>query len=221
MKFISEAIDIHPLFEGKGAEKTLHIQGVFLSGGCVNRNGRYYPPEILNREASRYIEEHVIPGKGWGELGHPDSVKVNLERVSHRVVSLKQDGHNWVGKARVINEGMGKILHGLMASGGSLGASSRGLGSLKEGKNGVNVVQPDYHLAVCCDVVSDPSAPTAFINGLMEGVEWFHDASNGAYFCERVETLRNRLRRKSTRQIEESVVDTWRQIIEIANERRT
>ena len=173
MKLITEEISqVKIITEGKGSSKTLHIEGVFLQGGIKNRNGRMYPVETLSREVNRYCETFVNKGRALGELGHPDGPTVNLDRVSHKIVSLKQEGNNFVGKAKLLETPMGKIAKSLLGEGVMLGVSSRGVGSLKEDRNGCKVVGEDFQLATAADIVADPSAPDAFVNGIMEGREW-------------------------------------------------
>lgn len=172
MKLITEAIeDIQILEEETNGKKILHIEGVFLQGDIKNRNGRVYPFGVLEREVGRYNEQYVNVGRALGELGHPDGPTVNLDRVSHKIVSLKAEGSNFVGKAQILNTPMGNIAKSLLESGVKLGVSSRGMGSIEE-KNGANYVRDDFMLATAADIVADPSAPDAFVNGIMEGKEW-------------------------------------------------
>ena len=174
MKLITEEIsNVQIITEGKGANKKLYIEGVFLQGDIKNRNGRMYPMETLSREVKRYNETFVQKGRALGELGHPDGPTVNLDRVSHKITSLVQEGSNFKGKAQILNTPMGEIVKGLMEGGVQLGVSSRGMGSLVT-KGGVNVVNKDFQLSTV-DIVQDPSAPEAFVNGIMEGVEWIWD----------------------------------------------
>ncbi len=173
MKLITEEISqVKIITEGKGSNKTLHIEGVFLQGGIKNRNGRMYPVETLSKEVNRYCESFVNKGRALGELGHPDGPTVNLDRVSHKIVSLKKEGNNFVGKAKLLETPMGKIAKSLLGEGVMLGVSSRGVGSLKEDRDGCKVVGEDFQLATAADIVADPSAPDAFVNGIMEGREW-------------------------------------------------
>jgi hypothetical protein len=175
MKLITENIeDIHVLVEESNGKKHLYIQGVFLQSEIKNRNGRIYPFDVLNREVQRYNEEYVIKGRALGELGHPDGPTVNLHRVSHRIVELRAEGNNFYGKARILDTPMGNIAKSLLEEGVMLGVSSRGMGSLEE-KNGSNYVRDDFMLSTAADLVSDPSAPAAFVNGIMEGKEWVWD----------------------------------------------
>jgi hypothetical protein len=172
MKLITESIeDIQILEEETNGRKNLYIEGVFLQGDIKNRNGRVYPFGVLEREVGRYNEQYVNVGRALGELGHPDGPTVNLDRVSHKIVSLKAEGSNFVGKAQILNTPMGNIAKSLLESGVKLGVSSRGMGSIEE-KNGANYVRDDFMLATAADIVSDPSAPDAFVNGIMEGKEW-------------------------------------------------
>ena len=175
MKLITESIeDIQILEEEVNGKKNLHIEGVFLQGDIKNRNGRIYPFGVLEREVGRYTEQYVNAGRALGELGHPDGPTVNLDRVSHKIVSLKAEGSNFVGKAQILNTPMGNIAKSLLESGVKLGVSSRGMGSIEE-KNGANYVRDDFMLATAADIVADPSAPDAFVNGIMEGKEWIWD----------------------------------------------
>ena len=176
MKLIREEIEtVEFLVEQKNGKKSMYIEGVFLQGNIKNRNGRMYPMETLRREVSRYNENHVVCGRALGELGHPDGPTVNLDRVSHKIVSLKESGSNFVGKAKILSTPMGKIAASLVEEGVKLGVSSRGIGSLKMTREGVNVVGDDFMLATAADIVADPSAPDAFVEGIMEGKEWVWD----------------------------------------------
>ena len=173
MKLITEEISsVKFITEGKGAKKKMYIEGVFLQGDLKNRNGRMYPVATLAKEVGRYNESFVKKGRAVGELGHPDGPTVNLDRVSHKIVSLEQKGNNFIGKAQLLETPMGKIAKSLIAEGVTLGVSSRGIGSLKEDKDGIKVVGEDFQLATAADIVADPSAPDAFVNGIMEGKEW-------------------------------------------------
>ena len=163
MKLITENInEVRVLTEEKGGVKSLFIEGPFLVAETKNRNGRVYPSQTMKKEVDRYNEEYVSKNRAFGELGHPDSPTINLDRVSHLITSLKQEGNHWIGKAKILETPMGKIAKSLMEGGATLGVSSRGMGSLRE-MNGVNVVQPDFYLATAADIVADPSAPGAFV----------------------------------------------------------
>ena len=173
MKLITEEIsDVKFITEGKGSKKKMYIEGVFLQGNLKNRNGRMYPVDTLAKEVSRYNESFVAKGRAVGELGHPDGPTVNLDRGSHKIVDLHQEGNNFVGKAQLLETPMGKIAKSLLAEGVTLGVSSRGIGTLKEDRDGIKVVGEDFQLATAADIVADPSAPDAFVNGIMEGKEW-------------------------------------------------
>ena len=176
MKLIREEIEsVDFIVEQKNGKKSLYIEGVFLQGDIKNRNGRMYPMETLRREVARYNENHVQSGRALGELGHPDGPTVNLDRVSHKIVSLRESGSNFVGKAKILGTPMGKIAQSLIDEGVKLGVSSRGIGSLKMTREGTNVVGDDFMLATAADIVSDPSAPDAFVEGIMEGKDWVWD----------------------------------------------
>jgi hypothetical protein len=173
MKLITEEVtNVKILTEGKGANKKLYIEGVFLQGEIKNRNGRMYPMSTLSREVDRYCEAFVNKGRALGELGHPDGPTVNLDRVSHKITSLVQEGNNFRGKAQILSTPMGKIASSLLDEGVMLGVSSRGVGSLQTTSEGCKVVGEDFQLATAADIVADPSAPDAFVNGIMEGREW-------------------------------------------------
>ena len=176
MKLIREEVEsVEFIVEQKNGKKSMYIEGVFLQGNIKNRNGRMYPMETLRREVGRYNENHVQAGRALGELGHPDGPTVNLDRVSHKIVSLRESGSNFVGKAKILNTPMGKIASSLIEEGVKLGVSSRGIGSLKQTREGVNIVGDDFMLATAADIVADPSAPDAFVEGIMEGKEWVWD----------------------------------------------
>ena len=176
MKLIREEIEsVDFIVEERNGKKSLYIEGVFLQGNIKNRNGRMYPMETLRREVQRYSENHVVAGRALGELGHPDGPTVNLDRVSHKIVSLKENGSNFIGKAKLLNTPMGKIASSLVEEGVKLGVSSRGIGSLKQTREGVNIVGDDFMLATAADIVADPSAPDAFVEGIMEGKDWVWD----------------------------------------------
>jgi hypothetical protein len=172
MKLIRESIEnIQVLMEENEGKKIYYIEGIFLQGDLTNRNGRNYPINILEREVTKYNKNFVETCRALGELGHPDGPTINLDRVSHRIISLKREGNNFIGKAKLLETPMGKITKSLLDDGVKLGVSSRGLGSMTE-KNGVNYVGEDFMLATAADIVADPSAPDAFVEGIMEGKEW-------------------------------------------------
>lgn len=172
MKLIAEEInDVEYIVEEKDGEKQMKIRGIFMQADIKNRNGRVYPMQVLQKEVDRYNKEFVAEGRAYGELGHPDGPTVNLDRVSHMVTSLEPDGKNFIGEAKLLSTPMGNIAKALIKDGGKLGVSSRGMGSL-ESRNGANYVKNDFYLATAADIVADPSAPKAFVQGIMEGKEW-------------------------------------------------
>ena len=175
MKLITETIEnVKLLTEEKNGKKLLYIEGVFLQSELKNRNGRMYPYSVLEREVKRYNEEYVQSKRALGELGHPDGPTINLDRVSHRIISLKAEGNNFIGKAQILDTPMGNIAKNLLGEGVRLGVSSRGMGSIQRSED-CNVVADDFMLTTAADIVADPSAPDAFVNGIMEGKEWVWD----------------------------------------------
>ena len=192
MKLIREEIEqVEVIVENRNGKKNLFIEGVFLQGEIKNRNGRMYPMSTLAREVGRYNENFVQKGRALGELGHPDGPTVNLDRVSHKIVSLKESGNNFIGKAKILSTPMGKIASNLLGEGVKLGVSSRGVGSLNKTNEGYSVVGEDFTLATAADIVADPSAPDAFVDGIMEGKEWVWDGG----------IIRERLASKTYKQI--------------------
>jgi len=176
MKLITEEISkVEFITEGAGSEKKCYIKGIFLQAEQVNRNGRMYPMAIMEKEVNRYNENFVLKGRALGELGHPDGPTVNLDRVSHKICELQREGNNFVGKAQLLSTPMGKIASSLINEGVTLGVSSRGVGSLKMTNEGHKIVGEDFMLATAADIVADPSAPDAFVSGIMEGKEWVWD----------------------------------------------
>lgn len=172
MKLITELNEsVQYITEEKDGKKTLFIEGPFLVTERQNRNGRIYKEETMRKEVQRYHEQYISKNRAFGELGHPDTPSINLDRVSHLIVNLRQEGNDWIGKAKILDTPMGNIARSLIEGGAQLGVSSRGMGSLKT-VNGVNVVQDDFYLATAADIVADPSAPGAFVQGIMEGKEW-------------------------------------------------
>jgi hypothetical protein len=207
MKLITESIeDIQILTEEKDGKKTLYIEGVFLQSEIKNRNGRVYPFGVLQKEVERYSEEYVKAGRALGELGHPDGPTVNLDRVSHKITSLKAEGNNFMGKARILDTPMGTIAKSLLGEGVKLGVSSRGMGSLKE-ENGVKYVSDDFMLATAADIVADPSAPDAFVNGIMEGKEWVWE---GGLLRERqIQEMKKEIETSSKVELEEKMLQAF------------
>ena len=176
MKLITEEIEsVEFIVEERNGKKSMFIEGIFLQGDIANRNRRMYPMDTLRKEVARYDENFVQKGRALGELGHPEGPTVNLDRVSHKIVSLKESGSNFIGKAKLLDTPMGNIAKSLIGEGVRLGVSSRGMGSLRQTKEGINVVESDFMLATAADIVSDPSAPDAFVDGIMEGKDWVMD----------------------------------------------
>ena len=202
MKLISEEIQsAEYLVEENNGKKEYKIRGVFLQSDIKNRNGRVYPTEVLVREVNRYTKEFINKNRAFGELGHPDGPTVNLERVCHMVKSLKQDGKDFIGEAKIMDTPYGKIVKGLIDEGAQLGVSSRGMGSLIQ-RNGVNYVKDDFYLATAADIVADPSAPDAFVEGIMESKEWVWD--NGVLKEKDIESWKNQVRAARQRSLEEA-----------------
>tara|TARA_B100000287_G_scaffold179119_1_gene169099 strand:+ start:1859 stop:2506 length:648 start_codon:yes stop_codon:yes gene_type:complete len=201
MKLITETINdgINYLVEEKNGKKSQYIEGVFLQAELKNRNNRVYPVNILEREVNKYIEEHVNRDRAVGELGHPDGPTINLDRVSHRIVSLRKEGNNFIGKARILGTPMGKIAKQLLDEGVRLGVSSRGLGTV-ERREGTSFVRDDFMLATAADIVADPSAPDAFVDGIMEGKEWVW--SNGVVKEEKVAKYHKFISESELRELE-------------------
>jgi hypothetical protein len=211
MKLITEEISkVKFITEEKNGKKSLYIEGIFLQADIKNRNGRCYPMETLAREVTRYTDNYISKGRALGELGHPDGPTVNLDRVSHMITSLREDGNNFVGKAKILDTPMGKIASSLISEGVKLGVSSRGIGSLVE-RNGVRYVSNDFMLATAADIVADPSAPDAFVNGIMEGVEWIYDVSRNSWLLENAKKKINHL--VDTKQLEEKKIELFNEFL--------
>ena len=175
MRLIAEEItNVQFLEEEKEGKKNYFIEGIFLQAELKNRNNRMYPLKTLQKEVAKYSENYIDKGRALGELGHPDGPSINLDRVSHKIISLKEDGNNFIGKAKLLDTPMGRIAKDLLGEGVKLGVSSRGMGSIRKEEN-CNVVMDDFMLATAADIVADPSAPDAFVNGIMEGKEWVWD----------------------------------------------
>jgi hypothetical protein len=204
MKLITETIeDIQVITEEKGTGKDYKIRGIFLQGDIKNRNGRIYPVDVLSKEVGRYNKEFVEKKRAFGELGHPDGPTVNLERVSHMITSLKPEGRNFIGEAKVMDTPYGKIVKNLIDEGAQLGVSSRGMGSMKQ-VNGKNVINNDFYLATAADIVADPSAPDAFVEGIMEGKEWVWE--NGKIQSLEIEKYREVIEKAKRAELEEAKV---------------
>lgn len=206
MRLITELTeDVKYITEAKeDGGKNLYIEGIFLQADIANRNGRKYSSDIMENEVNRYLKESVATKRAFGELGHPSGPQINLDRVSHIITELRRDGSNWIGRAKITETPMGNIARGLIESGAQLGVSSRGMGSLRLNREGINEVQNDFRLATAADIVADPSAPDAFVNGIMEGVEWVMDSRGGWKAVELAEQTRRRVEKAvSSRELEE------------------
>ena len=211
MKLISEEItSAEMLVEETNGKKDYKIKGVFLQSNIKNRNGRIYPKEILAKEVTRYNKEFINKKRAFGELGHPDGPTVNLERVSHMITKLYPDGDNFIGEAKVMNTPYGKIVKGLIDEGAQLGVSSRGMGSLIQ-RNGVNYVKDDFYLATAADIVADPSAPDAFVEGIMESKEWVWD--NGVLKEKDIESWKKQVREARQRSLEEAKLKVFQSFL--------
>jgi hypothetical protein len=204
MKLITELNEsVQYISESTESGKKHHfIEGIFLQADLKNRNGRVYPLNVMEKEVERYVREVVNVNRAYGELGHPAGPSINLDRVSHMIVELNRDGKNFIGKAKITETPMGDIARGLLESGANLGVSSRGMGSLKE-SNGVMVVQSDYHIATAADIVADPSAPNAFVKGIMENVDWVYDPVKDTWLEEKLHNMKKSIHKMSSSKIDE------------------
>jgi hypothetical protein len=213
MKLIAEFNEtISPIItEGANGKKDYFIEGVFMQADIKNRNGRVYPKAIMEKEVNRYKKEFVEKDRAFGELGHPDGPTINLDKVSHLIQSLELEGKNYLGKAKVLSTPNGEIVKALINDGAKLGVSSRGLGSLEQ-KGDAQYVKNDFQLATAGDIVADPSAPEAFVEGIMEGVEWVME--NGILTRVQVETMRQELRSAKKNQLEETKLNLWKRFVE-------
>jgi hypothetical protein len=211
MKLITEVTEsIKVITEGTGTNKKFFIEGVFLQGNLKNRNGRVYPMDILEKEVQRYTHALIKDGRAYGELGHPEGPSINLERVSHMITKLERDGDNFVGKAKIVSTPYGKIVGSLLDEGAKLGVSSRGLGTLRE-ENGVCYVNEDFRLATAADIVADPSAPDAFVRGIMESKEWIYES--GRFREVELENYKKAIRRASSRKLEETILEQFKDFL--------
>ena len=211
MKLIRELTEsVQYLTEEKDGKKTLYIEGPFLVAEAVNKNKRMYKEETMRNEVKRYSEEYITKNRAFGELGHPDTPSINLDRVSQLIVGLRQEGHAWIGKAKILETPMGNIARSLIEGGAQLGVSSRGMGSLKM-ENGINVVQGDFHLATAADIVADPSAPGAFVQGIMEGKEWM--MVNGVWTEYQYEEAKQEIKHASSKDIEKVSLRIWESFV--------
>ena len=218
MKLISEqwSDDVNYLVEEdpKTGKKNRYIQGVMLQTEVKNKNGRIYPLDVMQKEVKRYDKDYIKQKRAYGELGHPEGPTINLERTSHLITSLEQDGNNFVGKAKILSTPMGEIVKNLLDDGARLGVSSRSMGSLKASnrKGGAQMVQSDFQLATAADIVADPSAPDAFVDGVMEGVEWIWD--NGVIKAQKIEEYKNTIRRAKSQKLQETKLNVFKSFLE-------
>lgn len=216
VQYISEDV-LNEAGEKTGA-KNYFIEGIIMQGGIKNRNGRIYPTETLMREMNRYNKNYVETKRAYGELGHPAGPAINLDRVSHMFTELKQDGQNVVGRAKIMDTPMGKIVKNLIDEGANLGISSRGMGSVKQNKNGIMEVQDDFMLATAGDIVADPSAPDAFVKGIMEGVEWVYDVASSSWTVantfDRIEEEVKEMAKRDPRQLEEQAAILFKRFVD-------
>jgi hypothetical protein len=212
MKLIKEVFDkVDFITEEKDGKKQLYIQGPFLQCEKKNRNGRVYLKETMRKEVERYTEEYINKNRAFGELGHPDTPSINLDRVSHMIVGLHEEGNDWIGKAKILDTPFGTIVKNLIDGGAQLGVSSRGMGSLKS-QNGVNVVQDDFYLDTAADIVADPSAPDAFVQGIMENKEWM--LVDGVWTEMQHEQAKTLIKRATQRDIEEVSMHIFKNFIQ-------
>lgn len=199
IEYITEATE--------SGQKQYFIEGIFMQGDIKNRNGRVYPAGVIAKEVNRYNEQFVQKKRAFGELGHPDGPSINLDRVSHMITDLRQEGSNFVGKAKIMDTPMGKVVKNLMDEGATLGVSSRGMGSLKPNRQGIMEVQDDFMLATAGDIVADPSAPNAFVRGIMEGVEWVYDVASGSWVASNtIDQIYEETKKMSPKQLEENAM---------------
>jgi len=206
VNYVTETLD-----EATG-KKNLFIEGVFMQGDIKNRNGRMYPADVLEKEVKRYNDQYIEKNRAYGELGHPSGPTINLERVSHMITKLERDGSNFMGKAKIMTETpYGKIVESLIKDGGQLGVSSRGMGSVKPSRDGTGVVQSDFYLATAADIVADPSAPDAFVNGIMEGKEWVWE--NGIIREATVADYKKQIKTASKKELEETKLTIFKDFI--------
>lgn len=208
IQYVTEAAD------EEGGPKKYFIEGIFMQGDIKNRNGRMYPAGVIAKEAARYNKNFVEKNRAFGELGHPDGPTINLDRVSHMITELRQEGSNFVGKAKVMDTPMGKVVKNLMDEGATLGVSSRGMGSLKPNKQGIMEVQNDFMLATAGDIVADPSAPDAFVRGIMEGVDWIYDVAAGSWMAqEEVDNIVVEAKKLSRTELEEQKFSMFKRFL--------
>ena len=214
MKLISEFNDysVTPVIieQNEKGEKEYFIEGIFMQSEIKNRNGRVYPKEVMEKEVNRYVKEFVEKDRAFGELGHPEGPTINLDKVSHMITSLEEDGNNYVGRAKILSTPNGQIVRSLISDGAKLGVSSRGLGSIEQ-KGNAQYVKDDFQLATAGDIVADPSAPEAFVEGIYEGVEWVME--NGILKAVDMERMQNELKTASLNNLEETKLNLWKKFV--------
>ena len=213
MRLIREVFEqTNTIVESKlGKGKEYFIEGIFLQSELKNRNGRMYPESVMDNEVNRYIKESVEKNRAYGELGHPDTPSINLDRVSHMIVSLRKEGTNYIGKAKILETPMGMIARGLLDGGANLGVSSRALGSLQTNNEGVQIVQDDFMLSTAADIVADPSAPDAFVRGIMESKEWVF--VDGKFVEQHIEEAQRSIRKASSRNLQEAKIYAFQKFL--------
>jgi len=214
MKLIREVTESTQFIVEKdsdGKAKNYFIEGVFLQSELQNRNGRMYPESVMDKEVGRYLKEAVSNNRAYGELGHPDGPGINLDRVSHMITSLRKEGTNWIGRAKILETPMGNIARGLLDGGANLGVSSRALGSLKSNNEGVQVVQDDFMLSTAADIVADPSAPDAYVRGIMENKEWIF--VDGKFVEKHIEEVKSFIKKTSSKNLEEAKILAFQQFL--------
>ena len=213
MKLIKEVYEQNTIIveEKLGKGKEYFIEGIFLQSEVKNRNGRMYPESVMDKEVQRYMENYVAKNRAYGELGHPDTPSINLDRVSHLIVDLRKEGTNYIGKAKVLDTPMGKIAKGLLDGGANLGVSSRALGSLKMNKEGVQIVQDDFMLSTAADIVADPSAPDAFVRGIMESCDWVF--VDGRFEQRQIEQTKKIIQNTSSKRLSEASIQAFQNFL--------
>ena len=215
MKLISEFnnYSVSPIIieENDKGQKEYFIEGVFMQAEIKNRNGRVHPKEVMQKEVKRYNKEFVEQDRAFGELGHPEGPTINLDKVSHMITKLEEDGNNYVGRAKILSTPNGQIVRNLIDDGAKLGVSSRGLGSLEQ-KGGAQYVKDDFQLATAGDIVADPSAPEAFVNGIMEGVEWIYQ--HGRLTAQQIDEMQTEIRTGKSHKLEEITIKSWKRFVE-------
>jgi len=211
LKEVTEKVNIKVLVEGDSSSaKKYFIEGIFIQGGIPNRNNREYPMDVLREEINRYTKEHINQNRAYGELGHPDTPTIQLDRVSHMIRSLKEEGKNFIGKAEILPTPNGNIVKALIDAGATLGVSSRGVGSLKT-EGAINIVQPDFRLMTAADIVADPSAPEAFVSAVMEEKEWVWN--NGIIVEKRIDNYKKKISKTSKKDLTEEQLKIFKDFL--------